>query len=190
MAERERRRHPDPERRKAGILQTRSGSSASKRVFTLGTSTRSGEEFLSVLRAWGIKMVCDVRSFPTSRRYPHFSREALSARLREAGLDYRWMGDLLGGYRRGGYRAHMETPEFEKGIHALEQMAAEMPTAVMCAELLPWRCHRRFIAEVLEGRGWEVVHVLDARRSWTPGRTDSQADLFGEGKEAPAGDGG
>ncbi|MDI6873883.1 DUF488 domain-containing protein [Candidatus Solincola sp.] len=150
-------------------------ATASKRIFTLGTSTRTLEEFLDVLAAWGIKRVCDVRSFPTSRRYPHFSREALSSYLEDKGLGYRWMGNLLGGYRKGGYRAHMETPEFRKGIEELERAAAEMPSAVVCAELLPWKCHRRFIAEALQSRGWEVVHVIDARRSWTPSRSGSQA---------------
>ncbi|WP_287155708.1 DUF488 domain-containing protein [Candidatus Solincola tengchongensis] len=156
---------------------------AGKRIFTLGTSTRSFREFLEVLDAWGIRRVCDVRSFPTSRRYPHFSREALSSHLEEHGLDYRWMGELLGGYRKGGYRVHMETPEFRKGIEELEKAAEETATAVVCAELLPWRCHRRFIAEALESRGWEVVHVLDARRSWLPRASGLQTSLLPDGPE-------
>lgn len=150
-------------------------SPGNKRIFTLGTSTRSREDFLAVLVAWGIRRVCDVRSFPASRRYPHFSREALSSFLQENGLEYRWMGELLGGYRKGGYRAHMETDAFRRGIEELERAALEAPSAVVCAELLPWKCHRRFIAEALEERGWEVVHVLDARRSWSPKRPGSQA---------------
>lgn len=156
---------------------------AGKRIFTLGTSTRTIREFLEVLTAWEIRRICDVRSFPTSRRYPQFSREALSSHLEERGLDYRWMGELLGGYRKGGYRAHMETPEFRKGIEELEKAAEETATAVVCAELLPWKCHRRFIAEVLESRGWEVVHVLDANRSWTPRTSGSQASLQPDGPE-------
>lgn len=148
-----------------------------KKVFTLGTSTRTREDFLDVLAAWGIRRVCDVRAFPVSRRYPHFSREALSSFLEENGLEYRWMGDLLGGYRKGGYRAYMETAEFRRGLEELEREAAQVPTAVVCAELLPWKCHRRFIAEALEARGWEVVHVLDARRSWIPSPSGSQATL-------------
>ena len=149
-----------------------------KKVFTLGTSTRTREEFLAVLEAWDIRRVCDVRSFPTSRRYPHFSREALSAFLEENGIEYIWMGGLLGGYRKGGYQAHMQTTDFKSGMEELERAAAEKPTAVVCAELLPWKCHRRFIAQALEERGWQVVHVIDARRSWTPTRTVPQPTLY------------
>ncbi|MEW6554849.1 MAG: DUF488 domain-containing protein [Actinomycetota bacterium] len=137
-----------------------------KTVYTLGTSTRTWERFLDVLLAWGIARVCDVRSFPGSRRYPHFSRENLAASLREAGLDYVWLGERLGGYRKGGYEAHMETEAFVAGISELEHLAAEAPTAIVCAEALPWKCHRRFIARVLEERGWDVVHVIDASRDW------------------------
>ncbi|MGQ9474917.1 MAG: DUF488 domain-containing protein [Actinomycetota bacterium] len=147
----------------------------SRKIFTLGTSTRTREEFLDVLAAWGIRRVCDVRSFPTSRRFPHFSRETLSAFLEDNGIEYLWMGELLGGYRKGGYQAHMEKAEFREGIEALERAAAERPTAVLCAELLPWKCHRRFIASVLESRGWEVVHVLDVHRFWKPKKPGSQA---------------
>lgn len=137
-------------------------------VYTLGTSTRSREEFLSLLAEWGITRVCDVRSFPVSRRYPHFARETLSSYLRENGLDYRWLGDLLGGYRKGGYRAYMETPEFGQGIEELEMLAGEAPTAIVCAEMFPWKCHRRFIAAILRERGWKVIHILDTRREWIP----------------------
>lgn len=146
-----------------------------RKIFTLGTSTRTREEFLGVLATWGISCVCDVRSFPSSRRFPHFSREALSAFLEENGIEYIWMGDLLGGYRKGGYQAHMETAEFREGIEALERTASKIPTAVVCAELLPWKCHRRFIAAVLESRGWEVVHILDTHRSWKPDPPAAQA---------------
>lgn len=157
-------------------------SPGSRKIFTLGTSTRTREEFLDVLAAWGIRRVCDVRSFPSSRRFPHFSRETLSASLEDNGIEYLWMGELLGGYRKGGYQAHMETAEFREGIEALERAAAESPTAVVCAELLPWKCHRRFIASVLESRGWEVVHILDTHRSWKPGPPDAQA-AFGLGDQ-------
>jgi len=135
-------------------------------LFTLGTSTRTLEEFIEVLRAWGIAVVCDVRSFPTSRRYPYFSRENLSVALPEAGIRYHWLGELLGGYRKGGYPAYMETPSFEEGLRQLEEMASSAPTAVVCAELLPWKCHRRFIAARMGERGWKVVHVRDAGGKW------------------------
>jgi len=126
------------------------------------------EECLALLSTWGIRRVCDVRSFPASRRYPHFNREAFAASLREAGYGYNWLGESLGGYRKGGYEAHMHSREFREGIEELERLAAEMPTAVVCAEMLPWKCHRRFIAAALRQRGWRVVHVMDAEREWVP----------------------
>lgn len=137
-------------------------------VFTLGTSTRSLEEFVSILRSRGIERVCDVRSFPTSRRYPHFSREPLEASLRQAGVDYIWLGRKLGGYRKGGYLAYTGTPEYIEGLEELESCASGAPTAVVCAEMLPWKCHRRFIAASLGDRGWRVVHVIDTERDWIP----------------------
>lgn len=149
-----------------------------KVVFTLGTSTRSMREFLSLLASRGISQVADVRSFPTSRRYPHFSSQAFAAFLAEAGLGYAWFGKELGGYRQGGYEGHMGTPEFLAGLSRLEGWAARAPTAVVCAELLPWRCHRRFIARALEERGWQVVHVIDAARDWKPSGRRGDPSLF------------
>ncbi|MDD3717660.1 MAG: DUF488 domain-containing protein [Actinomycetota bacterium] len=147
-------------------------------VYTLGTSTRSMEEFTAILEARGIARVCDVRHFPGSRRYPHFSREAFSAAMLAAGIDYVWLGERLGGYRKGGYEAHMRTAAFARGMDELQRLACEKATAVVCAEALPWRCHRRFIARALEEKGWEVVHVIDASRDWVPpGREAVQTSL-------------
>ncbi len=139
------------------------------------------EEFIAILEARGITRVCDVRHYPGSRRYPHFSREPFSASLRAAGIDYVWLGEELGGYRKGGYEAHMSTPEFARGLDELQRLAAEEATAVVCAEVLPWRCHRRYIARALEERGWEVVHVLDLARDWKPREAQPPQDgLFTE----------
>jgi uncharacterized protein (DUF488 family) len=151
-----------------------------KTIYTLGTSTRSSEEFLDILQARGIARVCDVRSFPGSRRYPQFSRELLAATLQEAGLDYVWLGKELGGYRKEGYKMHMETDLFRAGLSELERLAAEVPTVVVCAEALPWRCHRRFIAVALGERGWDVVHVIDASRDWVPDERGTKMPLFEE----------
>ena len=154
---------------------------AGKVVYTLGTSTRTMEEFLGLLALRGIARICDVRSFPTSRRYPHFSREAFATSLKEAGYDYRWVGESLGGYRKGGYEAHMRSREFEEGMEELERLAGEVPTAVVCAELLPWRCHRRHIAAALQQRGWRVVHVIDAEREWVPRDRPETVPLLEDG---------
>jgi uncharacterized protein (DUF488 family) len=147
-------------------------------IYTLGTSTHSSDEFLEILLARGIARVCDVRSFPGSRRYPQFSQGPFAASLQEAGIDYVWMGESLGGYRKGGYEAHMETPVFEQGLSELERLASELATVFVCAEALPWRCHRRFIAKALEERGWEVVHLIDASRVWVPGERGTKLPLF------------
>ncbi len=141
------------------------GSDVNRLVYTLGTSTRSAREFLELLSGRGVETVADVRRFPSSR-FEHFCRENLSPLLEENGIGYVYMGDELGGYRKGGYRRFTGTPEFRSGLEGLEWVAADKRTAIVCAERLPWRCHRRFIALELEKRGWEVVHVIDENRDW------------------------
>jgi len=134
-------------------------------VYTVGTSTRTMEEFLALLQRYGVRLVVDVRRFPVSRRYPHFDRAALAGCLRAAGIDYYHLGAELGGYRTGGYEAFTATPLFRAGLERLIELAAAGPAAVMCSERFPWKCHRRFIARHLARAGWRVVHILD------PGRT-------------------
>lgn len=129
-------------------------------IFSLGTSTRSAEEFLSLLKEHGIEVAVDVRRFPTSRRFPHFRKEEVKRYLKEAGIEYHYLGDRLGGYRQGGYEAYMETEDFKTGLKMLEDLASKGRTAFFCCERLPWRCHRRFIARRLQEQGWEVVHLL------------------------------
>jgi uncharacterized protein (DUF488 family) len=136
---------------------------AEKTIFTLGTSNRSVEELARLLRANRIEMVVDVRSFPTSK-FPHFKREALSQSLAEAGLGYFYLGKELGGYRKGGYEAYMQTHDYLRGMDLLERMAARCRCAILCAERLPWRCHRRFIGHSLEERGWKIVHIIEEGR--------------------------
>lgn len=136
------------------------------RIYTLGTSTRSFEEFLAILKHYGIKQVIDVRSFPKSKRYPHFDREELAEKLPFYGILYWWLGPELGGYRRGGYEAYMQTEAFAKGLTRLIEKAKSKPTVIICAERFPWKCHRRFIAQRLEEKGIEVIHILDKERTW------------------------
>ncbi len=139
-----------------------------KVIYTLGTSNRELEEFVDLLRAYGIEQVLDVRSFPVSRRYPHFSRENLEKALPTKGISYIWLGKRLGGYRRGGYEAYMESEDFQKGLSELAALAERKPSAIICAERFPWRCHRRFISLKLEELGFEVRHILDKGRLWIP----------------------
>jgi uncharacterized protein (DUF488 family) len=136
-----------------------------KTLFTLGTSNRSLEEFIHLLRVNRIEIVADVRSFPTSR-FPHFRKEALSQSLGEEGLGYSYLGKELGGYRKGGYEAYMQTYDFLRGVELLERLATRCRCAILCAERLPWRCHRRFIGRSLQERGWKVVHIVEEGRVW------------------------
>lgn len=146
------------------------------KVFTIGHSTRSLDEFLELLAREGVRQLVDVRAFPASRRYPHFSRENLDATLSSRAIGYSHFPDL-GGRRKGradsrnlqwrnaGFRAYadyMETPEFTAAIDRLLEHAAAETTVVMCAEAVPWRCHRTLVADALEARGVQVFHILDS----------------------------
>ena len=137
-------------------------------------------EFLTLLRAYGIKALVDVRRHPVSGRFPHFSRDALARSLRRAGIRYLHLGEDLGGFRPGGFEAYMATPAFAAGLRTLEFAAGRAPTAIMCAERLPWQCHRRFIAAAMSQRGWEVVHVIEPGKTWSPGDPESLELPFGE----------
>jgi len=128
-------------------------------IYSLGTGARSLEEFLALLKGNAVAVAADVRSFPSSRRFPHFSREDLRRSLEAEGIAYVWLGNRLGGFRRGGYEAHTRTGDFRKGLEELEGLARLRPTAFFCAEREPSRCHRRFIARALRERGWEVVDL-------------------------------
>jgi len=130
-------------------------------VHTIGHSTRSIEDFALLLTAHNIKLVVDVRRWPSSRSYPHFRREALAASLISDGIEYIWREDL-GGFRKpsadsqntawkvSAFRAYadfMLTPEFEKIMQEMEQLVANKRIAIMCAEAVPWRCHRQLLAD-------------------------------------------
>ena len=136
-----------------------------KDIFTLGTSNRSWEEFIRLLQAYRIEMVIDVRSFPTSK-FLHFKRESMNPSLAEAGFGYYFLGKELGGYRKGGYEAYTQTLAYLAGMELLERMSSRCRSAVLCAERLPWRCHRRFIGRSLQERGWKVTHIIDEERVW------------------------
>lgn len=137
-------------------------------VFSVGSSNRTLEEFLGLLKRYGVEMLADVRCFPKSSRFNHFIKGKLEEALKEAGLGYIFLGEELGGFRKEGYQAYVTTPSFLEGISRLEQVAKEARTAFMCAERLPWRCHRRFIGFELTKRSWEVIHIIDEGRVWTP----------------------
>jgi uncharacterized protein (DUF488 family) len=140
---------------------------ALKTIFTLGTSTRSEEDFVEILLAYGIGALIDVRSFPKSKS-PHFIRENLEQLLREEGIEYHFLGRELGGFRKGGYEAYALTDDFMRGIEKLEAIARELPSVFVCAERFPWKCHRRWIARELHRRGWTVEHIIEKGKVWVP----------------------
>ncbi len=130
-------------------------------VFTVGHSNRSLQDLIVLLREAGVQMVVDVRRFPGSRRWPWFRKEALKAGLEAAGMGYAWLGQTLGGRTQPPYPDYMATAAFQQGLAQLASLAREAPVAILCAERDWRRCHRRFIAQALVARGWQVVHLLD-----------------------------
>jgi uncharacterized protein (DUF488 family) len=145
-------------------------------VWTVGHGARELEGFIDVLRSARIELLVDVRMFPGSRRHPHFSRESLAASLHGIGIRYDWRGEALGGRRKGAeasrhpawrndsfraYADHMDTPLFRDALAQLQDEATSgTRLAVMCAETLWWKCHRRLIADALTVHGYEVVHLI------------------------------
>jgi uncharacterized protein (DUF488 family) len=121
---------------------------------------------MEILDLHQIIAIIDVRRFPTSQRFDHFKKENLIQHLHHHKISYHYLGNLLGGFRKGGYEAYMETVDFLKGLKQLEAIAKEGPSAFMCAEKFPWKCHRNFIASRLKERGWEVIHILDKDETW------------------------
>jgi uncharacterized protein (DUF488 family) len=143
---------------------------------TIGHSTRSAKEFIHLLKAHQVERLVDVRTVPRSRHNPQFNRNQLSASLHSASLHYRYMPGL-GGFRRArpdssntgwrnasfrGFADYMQTSEFEENLDGLIGLAKTERIAVMCAEAVPWRCHRSLIADALLARGIEVQEITSA----------------------------
>jgi uncharacterized protein (DUF488 family) len=148
-------------------------------VSTIGHSTHPIEAFIGMLEAHGIRMLVDVRTIPKSLRNPQFGRESLRASLHAAGIQYCHLPGL-GGLRHPrkdsinaawrnasfrGYADYMQSPEFAENLDRLIALAAETPTAIMCAEAVPWRCHRSLIADALVARRILVTDILSATQS-------------------------
>jgi len=149
------------------------------RIWTVGHSNHSIEEFLGILKAHGIEAVLDVRRFPASRKWPHFNAERLAESLPASGIEYAGEPEL-GGRRKAkpgsphtawrveafrGYADFMDTPEFAEGLERAMALGRERRSALMCAEALPWRCHRSLIADALFAREWEVFEILSEREA-------------------------
>ena len=149
------------------------------RIYTIGHSTRTLDELVSLLREHDITRLADIRRYPGSRRHPHFSRETLEQSLADRGIVYEHFEDL-GGRRSPaknsrnsawendqfrGYADYMATPEFRSAVDRL--LGSEHATVVMCAEAVPWRCHRNLLSDDLFRRGIEVVHILGSHSTGT-----------------------
>jgi uncharacterized protein (DUF488 family) len=143
-------------------------------VFTIGHSTREADDLVELLGRNGVDLLIDVRRYPASRRHPHFSREPLAERLEAAAIGYRHAPELGGrresapdspnrGWRNAGFRAYadyMGTAGFRAALDRVMEDAERHTVALMCAEAVPWRCHRNLISDALAARGVEVRHIL------------------------------
>jgi uncharacterized protein (DUF488 family) len=167
---------------------------SSIQVWTIGHSTRSIDEFIEALASQEIKRLIDVRSFPSSKRVPHFNQQDLSESLAAAGIDYLHLLEL-GGRRRTrkdspntawrnsafrGYADYMETDAFREGIERLRAAAATGRTAIMCAEAVWWRCHRSMISDYLKSKGVTVTHILSATKTEPHPYTSAASIVAGE----------
>jgi uncharacterized protein (DUF488 family) len=146
-------------------------------IYTIGHSTHPIEEFLDVLRAYNIQLLVDVRTVPRSRKNPQFGIELLPGELESAGISYLHLKSLGGlrhaardssntGWRNAsfrGYADYIATDGFRQGLDELEALARRQCSAIMCAESLPWRCHRWLIADALTVAGWQVYHIMSKK---------------------------
>ncbi|MFN8390763.1 MAG: DUF488 domain-containing protein [Bdellovibrionota bacterium] len=156
-------------------IRKKKQASARRPVYTIGHSTRTLDELVSVLRAHGVQHLIDVRAYPHSRTNPQFNRDTLGPYLRARSIGYRSVS-ALGGRRRAspsskndgwrsnafrGFADYMETDDFLAGLDAVLSRARKCKTVIMCAELLPWRCHRFLISDALTIRRFNVLHILN-----------------------------
>jgi uncharacterized protein (DUF488 family) len=148
-------------------------------IFTIGHSTRTLEELIELLRAHGVQRVIDIRTIPRSRHNPQYNRETLGTSLRAGRIGYVHL-KKLGGLRRAkpnsknigwhnasfrGFADYMQTPEFEAGLKRAINLSKVRPSALMCAEAVPWRCHRSLVADALTARKFTVEHIMSATRA-------------------------
>ncbi|TAM10317.1 MAG: DUF488 domain-containing protein [Nevskiaceae bacterium] len=153
-------------------------SQAPATVYTIGHSTRTIDEFIALLKESTIERLVDIRRFPGSRRWPQFTSATLATSVRDAGIDYSWLGEALGGRRRHSlpaddlrnalwqnasfryYADYALSPAFAAGLDALEGLAGRQRCAIMCSEAVWWRCHRRIVTDYLIARGHPVRHIM------------------------------
>lgn len=150
-----------------------------KEIWTIGHSTHSMEEFISILSSFNIEVLVDIRSLPGSNRFPHFNKENLEVTIPHNCIEYCYLKSL-GGLRKAtknshntvwrvasfrNYADYMETIEFKMAIDELIEIASNKRTAIMCAEAVWWRCHRSMVADYLKNMGWNVNHIMALNKS-------------------------
>lgn len=150
-----------------------------KEIWTIGHSTRTEEEFLDLLKTFQIEKLVDVRRYPGSRKFPHFSKEHLEVELPKEQIEYEHL-EALGGRRKldknsrnnawrlpsfRGYADYMETDAFQQAAAQLQEMALEKRIAYMCSEAVWWSCHRSLISDYLKVRGWKVNHIMNPNKT-------------------------
>ncbi len=150
-----------------------------KLIFTIGHSTRTAEHLIAMLQSFDIKILTDIRSFPGSKRYPHFNKENLEMSMPENNIEYLHL-KALGGRRTPkkdstntawenaafrGYADYMETDGFKDAIQELESIAIQNRTAYMCSEAVWWRCHRSLVSDYLKINGWMVLHIMEVAKA-------------------------
>jgi uncharacterized protein (DUF488 family) len=181
---------------------SRTKSWKGRRIYTIGHSTRSFEDLVAALRSFEVSVLADIRTIPRSRHNPHFNGDALAAALEGEGLGYVQL-PRLGGLRRAhkdsintawrnasfrGFADYMQTEDFEAGLEELRARLDEGAVAIMCAEAVPWRCHRSLVADALTARGARVEHITAPSHS-SPHRMTGFAKVHGTHVTYPGGDG-
>jgi len=169
-----------------------SNISGNRVIFTIGHGTRTLEAFIRVLRSFDVNLVADVRTIPRSRHNPQYNMDTLPGSLAESGIDY-FHASALGGLRKvrrdspntgwrnasfRGFADYMQTPQFEAGLSDLLARTGDWRTVLMCAETLPWRCHRSLIADALLLKGITALHIF-AKGSAKPHTMTSWAKVEG-----------
>src|SRR6266567_4998231 len=168
-------------------------------IYTIGHSTRTIEQFIELLKAHDIEELVDVRTIPKSRHNPQFGAEELAASLQRAGIAYTHLAKL-GGLRHAskdsvnlgwqnisfrGFADYMATSEFQAGLDELKALAEKKTVAIMCAEAVPWRCHRSLIADALTIQGWQVLHI-QSRKTASPHELTSFLKIIDDKLTYPA----
>lgn len=165
-----------------------------KYIWTIGHSTRTIEHFIAMLHSFNIEEAIDIRSFPGSKRYTHFNKEALQISLPANGIDYTHLKDLGGrrparkdsvntGWRNAAFRGfadYVQTENFKKGIEQLEEIAATKRVAYMCSEAVWWRCHRSLVSDYLKLKDWNVFHIMEIRKAEEHSYTQPAKIIKGE----------